>query len=120
MIFMKKYITHILAFVFFLFGYVHELAAAENILGISNAKLRKWDVDIDDIPVAIKSVTDFFMGIAGTIAVIFIIIGAYQILFWWLTGDRSKWRNTIIMALSWFALASLAWVIIKVIVNNLA
>lgn len=92
---------------------------AENILWISDSRLRRWDVHLDDIPRAIRSAIDFFMWIAGTIAVIFIIIGAYKILFWSIQQDKTKWKDTIIMALSWFALAALAWLIIKTIVANL-
>jgi len=94
--------------------------AAENILWIENSKLRKWEVGLDQIPVAIKSAIDFFLSIAGTIAVIFVIIWAYKILFWSLQQDKTKWRDTIIMALWGFALAALAWVIIQTIVANLA
>ncbi len=95
-------------------------AADDNILWISNTKLRSGDVHIDDIPVAIRSIIDFFMWLAGTVAVIMIVIGAYKILFGSLQNDRSKWRDTIIMALVGFALAALAWVIIKTIISNLA
>lgn len=93
-------------------------AADDNILGIDNDRLRNGDVWLDDIPNAIRSLIDFFMGIAGTIAVIFIIIGAYKILFWSLQQDKTKGRDTIIMALSGFALAALAWMIIKIILAN--
>lgn len=94
--------------------------AADNILGISNDQLRRGDVDIDDIPNAIKAAIDFFMGIAGTIAVIFVIIWAYKILFWSLQQDKTKWRDTILMALWGFAIAALAWTIIQIIIKNLA
>ena len=94
-------------------------AEAENILWISDDKLRRGDVHLDDIPKAIRSAIDFFMSIAGTVAVIFIIIGAYKILFGSLQQDKTKGRDTIIMALSGFALAALAWLIIKTIVANL-
>jgi len=93
--------------------------AAQNILWISNTKLREWDITIDDIPTAIKSAIDFFMGIAGTIAVIFVIIWAYKILFGSLQQDKTKWRDTIIMALWGFALAALAWMIIQILIVNL-
>lgn len=95
-------------------------AESSNILWISDSNLRNWDVDIADIPVAINSLIDFFMSIAGTIAVIFVIIWAYKILFGSIQQDKTKGRDTIIMALSWFALAALAWVIIKAILANLA
>jgi len=82
--------------------------------------LRNWDIHIDDIPTIIKWAIDFALGIAWTIAVIAIIIWAYQVMFWSFQWDRTKWRNTIIMALSWLAIASLAWFIIKFLIDNLA
>lgn len=93
-------------------------AADDNILWIDNDDLRNGNVGLEDIPNAIRSLIDFFMGIAGTIAVIFIIIWAYKILFWSLQQDKTKGRDTIIMALSGFALAALSWMIIKVILAN--
>jgi len=81
-------------------------------------ELRNWNIHIDNIPNMIKSLIDFFMWIAGTIAIIFIIIWAYKILLWWLEWDKTKWKDTIIMALWWFALASLSWFIIKFIIDN--
>jgi len=93
-------------------------ASDDNILGISDSRLRRGNVNLDDIPNAIRSLIDFFMWIAGTIAVIFIIIGAYKILFWSLQQDKTKGRDTIIMALSGFALAALSWMIINIILAN--
>lgn len=95
-------------------------AVDSNILWIPDTDLRTWEVDINDIPLAIKSLIDFFMSIAGTIAVIFVIIWAYKILFGSIQQDKTKGRDTIIMALSWFALAALAWTIISVILDNLS
>ena len=80
--------------------------------------LREWDIHIEDIPFMLKSAINFFMGIAGTIAIIFVIIWAYKILFGSLEQDKTKWKDTIIMALGWFALASLSWFIIKIILDN--
>jgi len=80
--------------------------------------LRTWDIHIEDIPKILKWAIDFFMGIAGTIAIIFVIVWAYKILFGSLEQDKTKWKDTIIMALTWFALASLSWFIIKIILDN--
>lgn len=110
-----------LIFVFFLVAFSKaQVFAAENYLGISNGSLRNGNVHIDDIPLAIKSVIDFLMGIAGTISIIFIIIWAYQILFWSLEQDKTKGKETIISALWGFALAALSWLIIKTIISNLS
>ena len=107
---------------FFLLTYltiVNQSFAADNYLWISNGRLRSWNVDIHDIPLAIRSAINFFMWIAGTIAVIFVVIGAYKILFGSLQQDKTKWRDTIIMALGGFALAALSWMIVGMILDNL-
>lgn len=113
---MKKIFFFLLAY----FSILHQSFAADNYLWISNGRLRNGSVNIDDIPKAIRAAIDFFMGIAGTIAVIFVIIGAYKILFGSLQQDKTKGRDTIIMALGGFALAALSWMIVKIIINNLA
>jgi hypothetical protein len=82
------------------------------------SKLRSGNVWLDDIPKMISHAIDYFMWIAGTISVIFIIIWAYQILFWSLSQDKTKWRNTIISAILGFILAALAWFIVRFIIDN--
>ena len=82
--------------------------------------LRNGDIVLKDIPNILKWAIDFFITIAGTIAIIFIIIWSYKILFGSLEGDQTKWKDTIIMAISWFAVASLAWFIVKLIIDNLS
>lgn len=88
------------------------------ILGLDEATIKKWDIHIDDIPWVIRYAIDFFMWIAGTIAVIFIIIGAYQILLGSLEQDKTKGKTTVVLALTWFAIASLSWFIVKFILDN--
>lgn len=85
---------------------------------VSAQDLREWNVNLDTIPNMIVSATNFLMWIAGTIAVIFVILWAYQLLFGSLQQDKTKWRNTILMALGGFAIASLAWFIVKLIIDN--
>ena len=80
--------------------------------------LRTWDVHLDDIPCMLKWMIDIFMGFAATIAVIFIIIWAYQILFGSIEWNKTKGKETIMMALGGFALAAFSWVIVKFILNN--
>lgn len=82
--------------------------------------IREWDIHLSDIPVILKSLIDFLMWIAWTIAIIFIIIWAYKILFGSLEQDKTKWKDTIIMALWGFILASFSWFIIKFIIDNLS
>lgn len=87
--------------------------------GISWGQLRYWEIHTDDIPLMIRWAINFLLWISGTVAVIFIIVWAYKILFSWFESDKSAGKNTIIMALTWFAIASLAWVIISFMLENL-
>lgn len=85
---------------------------------VDKDKLRDWDLNIEDIPNILKYLIDIFLWLAWTIAVLFVIIWAYKLLFGSLKSDHTKWRETIIMAISGFAIAALAWFIIKFIFNN--
>lgn len=111
---------HFFLSVFALWLSLERSFAADNYTGIADARLKNWDVHLDDIPAMLRSIIDFLMGIAGTIAVIFIIVGAYKILFGSLSLDKQKGRETIIAALGGFALAALSWFIIKLILSNLS
>jgi hypothetical protein len=82
--------------------------------------LKTWDIHTEDIPIIFKWAIDFMLSIAWTISIIMIIFWAYKILLWSLEQDKSKWKDTIMMALMWFAIASLAWFIIKFIIDNLS
>lgn len=81
-------------------------------------KLRTGNVHLEDIPNVINSMINIFLGMAWTIAVIFVIIGAYKLLLGSLKQDPIKWRETIIMALTGFAISVLSWFIVKFIFNN--
>ena len=68
--------------------------------------------------IAEKWAIDYLMGFAWTIAIIFIILWAYKIALWSLNNDKSKWKEMVVLAISWLILASLAWVILKIIIDN--
>ena len=94
-------------------------ATVETIAGpIDEEKLRNGNFSIQDIPGFIKGAINFFMGIAGTISIIFIIIGAYFIMFWDIANDKSKGKDVIMKAIWGFAISSLAWIIVRLIVDN--
>lgn len=114
---MKK-IFYTLVFYFFIIN--KTLASDAWILsGWTTAeKLRKWEVNIDDIPNMISWATNILIWVAWTIAVIFIIVWGYKYLFWSLEGNIDKWKDTIYMALVWFAISALAYFIIKFIIDN--
>lgn len=83
-------------------------------------KLKSWDIHVDDIANMIRNAIEFFMSLVWLVAIIFIIIWAYQILFWSLSDDKQKWKNTVTAAIIWLALAILSWFIVKIIFDNLS
>jgi Zn-dependent protease with chaperone function len=91
---------------------------SDNSCGIKQNDMRTWAIHIENIPCMIQWMINFFLWIAGTIAVIFVIIWAYKILFGSLSQDKTKWKDTIIMALTGFAIATLSWFIIKILLDN--
>lgn len=114
---MKQKIYTLFIALFFIFPSTL-FAASDNVLWIGDQKIRNGDITIKDIPQIIINAVNFFMSFAWGIAVIMIIIGAYQMQFGSLSSDKSKGKRTIFLALSWFALAALSWVIVKFIIDN--
>jgi hypothetical protein len=118
---MKKYIALAIAWI----ANIQNTYAAEDLWlfwsdssCVKQSDMRTWNIHIDNIPCMIQWAINFFLWIAGTIAVIFVIIWAYKILFGSLSQDKTKWKDTIIMALTGFAIATLSWFIIKILLDN--
>lgn len=85
---------------------------------ISKEKIRSWDIHSEDIPKIISYATDYLMWFAATISIIFIIIWSYKIAIWSLEWEKSEWKKTIMLALWWFVLASISWLILKFVIDN--
>ncbi len=82
-------------------------------------RIRTWNIHLDDIPNVIHAMIKIFLEVAGTVAVLFVIVWAYQLLSWSLTWDSWKGKKTITMALTGFAISTLAWFIVEFIFTNL-
>lgn len=117
---MKKLYYYILwSILLFLNSATNTFAAAGEFLWVKYNVWKTWDITIDHIPRMLASAIQLFIGFAWTIAVIFIIVWAYKILFGSIEQDKSKWKDTIFMAIWGFVIASLAWFIIRFILDNL-
>ncbi|MGE4443661.1 MAG: hypothetical protein AB7E37_01545 [Candidatus Altimarinota bacterium] len=81
-------------------------------------KIRRGEISSQDIPKILQGATDYLMGFAATIAIIFIIIGAYKVALGSLSGDKSDGKKTIFLALGGFVLASVSWLILKLVIDN--
>lgn len=80
---------------------------------LSGSEVRNGDATLETIPCVIKQLIDLFLGLSGTIAVIFVILGGYKIMFGALERDPTEWKKMVGLALAGFVIASLAWVIVK-------
>jgi len=114
---MKKYKIIIISTIFLMISKI-SFAVDWWVLAKDWAKLRDWNVWFEDIPEMISYATWFLFWFAAVISIVFIIIWSYKILFWSITQDTTKWRDTIISAIWGFILAALAWFIIKIILDN--
>ena len=77
-------------------------------------RIRTGDIHLDQIPCFIKYFSQVFIGLAGTLSVIFVMIGGYTYV---LGADDKKEdaKNTITYALIGLAVTLLAWVIVDII-----
>ena len=82
-------------------------------------ELRNGDIIFQNIPYMIQYSTNFILKFIGSIAMLVIIYWAFMFSFGSLSSDKSKWRDAIIYWLMWFVVASLAWVILNIVVTNL-
>lgn len=77
--------------------------------------IRTGHVRLYMLPYFITYIANFLIGIAGTISVLFVILGG----FWYMTGsitdDKEKGKKTITYALAGLGIALLAWIIVNVI-----
>ena len=81
-------------------------------------KIRTGNLHTEDIPNIINGLINIFIWVAGTVSVVFVIVGAYQLLFGSLSQDHTKWRTTIVMALTGFGISVLAWFIVQFLFDN--
>lgn len=95
-------------------------AFADNILGAPDSKLKNGNITFNDIPVMINHATNYVLGLAGTIAMIMIIYGAFQMSLIAITSDdKKKGADTIKHGIIGFVIAASAWLIVKVVISNL-
>ena len=85
-------------------------------VGVS--EIRQGEIHLDNIPSILNTATDFLMWFAGTVSVVFIIIWAYKTAIGSLSNQKSAWKETILLALGGFVVASCAWVIMRIVIDN--
>ncbi len=78
--------------------------------GIRTGRIHFWM-----IPYYIVYIIEFLIGISGLIAILFIVIGGYQLVISGATDQKDNAKNTIKHALMGLALVLIAWIVVNVI-----
>ncbi|MBA4336796.1 hypothetical protein C0416_03415 [bacterium] len=77
---------------------------------IKTGKIHFWM-----IPYFIVYFIEFMIGISGLVAILFIVIGGYQLVIAGATDDKDSAKNTIKNALIGLVLVLVAWVVVNVV-----
>ncbi len=78
--------------------------------------IRTGNIHLSSIPCFIKFITQTLIGIAGTLAVIFVMVGGYK----YIIGrdeDKDAAKKTITYALIGLAVSLMAWVLIDLVLR---
>lgn len=93
-------------------------ASGANWTGVDNDKLRNGDVGFETIPTIIMSLTNFILGLSGTISMVMIIYGAVQMSFGsYSSGEKGK--KIISGGIIGFVISVSGWFIIRLVIDNL-
>jgi hypothetical protein len=80
-----------------------------------SCSIKTGDIHLWMIPFYISGIANFFIGIAGTISVLFVLLGGFWYMTGGLTDDKEKGKKTIMYALVGLGITLLAWIIVNVI-----
>ncbi len=79
-------------------------------------RIRMGNIHLAQLPCFIKYITQTLIGVAGTISVIYVMIGGFKYI---LLGEEKKAdaKSTIIHALLGLAVSLMAWIIVDLVVR---
>lgn len=78
--------------------------------------IQTGDIHLRNIPCFIKYFTQTLVGLAGSIAVVFVMYGGYKYVIF-PEGEKDKAKKTITYALIGLAVSLLAWVLIDLVIQ---
>ena len=79
-------------------------------------KIRTGDIHLWNIPCFVKYFTQTLIGVAGTISVIFVMIGGFRYIVFG-DEDKAKAKDTIFHALIGLGISLLAWIIVDLAIR---
>jgi hypothetical protein len=92
--------------------------AASNWLGINDDDLRNGNLGFESIPGIILNVTNFILGLVGTVATIMIIYGAVRIGYGAVADDKEAGKKIVTAGIVGFVISVSGWFIINFIIDN--
>jgi hypothetical protein len=95
-----------------------QLTHAASWIGIENQKLRSGDIDFGTIPLIIVNVTNYLLGLVGTIAVVMILYGAVKLGYGSVSGDKEAGKKIITAGITGFVISLSGWFIVNFILQN--
>ncbi len=93
-------------------------AADTTYLGISKENLRSGNITTDDIPKVIVSLINIVLAIAGTVSLVMIIYGAFQMVMGSYEQNVKEGKQTITYALIGLVISASSWFIIKFVFTS--
>jgi len=72
-------------------------------------------VSLNDFPELLVYLIQWVLTLAGSIAVIMIMVGAFQYMFGGLTDDKERGKKTLIYAIGGLIVAFMAWWIVELV-----
>jgi len=82
-------------------------------------KIKEGRIELNDFPIFIVQAIDLITRIAGTIAVLVLVVGGVQYMVGGFSDNTDKGKNTIKYALIGLAVSFLAWVIVNLVQTQL-
>lgn len=88
-----------------------------NTLKDKGCNFQTGEISFDCIPHYIKYLIDAIVGLAGTIAVIFIMVGGFKYIFSGVSENKEAGKETIINAIIGLLVTGLAWIIVTMVIS---
>lgn len=82
---------------------------------ILSCALERGELHLWMLPYFVTGIVNFLIYIAGTIAVLFVLLGGFWYMTGGLTDDKEKGKKTITYALMGLVITLLAWIIVNII-----
>ena len=95
------------------------LIPAGNALKEKGCDFQTGDMKFSCVPNYIQYLIEVIIALAGTIAVIFVMIGGFKYVFSGVSDDKEAGKETITNALIGLVIAGLSWVIVTWVVSLL-